>query len=94
MKNLFFAVIAVALMSTNAYAVYVEGTVAQIKTTDTTNQITISRASDRALLRLTVSDTLTADQLKLYMAIALTAKTTGSTVAVSGTTDLTDIIIK
>jgi hypothetical protein len=87
MKKLILALLLVCFFATNAMAVYVQGTISQIRINDTGTTIVMEKAGG-VLQAINVDPTLTTEEKNLLMAAALTAYSMGSTVVVSGPSSL------
>ena len=83
MKKLFLALLLVCFFSTNAMAIWIQGTISQIRVNDT-GTIIIVEKDGGVLQAVEVDPTLTTEEKNLFMAAALTAYSMGGTVVVSG----------
>ena len=94
MKKLIAAAVAIGILSTNAFAIWVEGTVAQVRVNNDSTYVVLKKAND-ALQSQLVEPTLTADQKKAFLAAVMTAYASGATVVLSGpSSNWEDIILK
>ncbi len=82
MKKISLSVIVMGLMSTSAMAVYVEGTVVGVQTSPNGSALAIKRKSDGVVYNRFIN--LSDDNLKQFLAIALTALSTQDKVLGTG----------